>query len=306
MALKNPVLLAGLKTLLIAGLSSGALLLAAGVVVGESRATDLIAINQWLAKDIATQFSVAAGKSLSRAQKFGLLANVEAGSFDSLAAREFEVESTVKAVWLVDAPGSGSLRPVAKMEREGFDVSESQMGQLRTALDQAAKDGTAVRDLSTGLNAIVVRLGDRPRFVVLLGDESLFARASGGPLGEKWLLLQTNEDKTNSLLFESQPAGVQTIDFPSLDEVTRVVLEETPQQERVEFSTAFNTSQGRAFQISGVQAGIFGVSAIAISPLDQSVQFTGLLGQIAAGMTFVLVVLAMVLASLKKGKETSV
>lgn len=305
MTFQHPVLVAGLRTLLIAGLSSGSLLLASGVVVGESRSSDLIAINQWLAKDIATQFSVSAGKLLAKAQKFGSLANVEAGSFDALAMREFEAETSVKAVWLVDAPGSSGVRPVAKMERDGFDVSESQLELVRSLLENALKEGTSARSLSTGLSAIAVRLGDRPRLVVLLGDESLFARASGGPLGEKWMLLQANEDKTNTLLFESLPQvnsrssenSNSSFDFPNLDEVTRTVIEQTPKQERVEFSTMIYTASGAPFQISGVQTGVFGVIALSISPLNQSVEFTGLLGQMALGVTLLLAVLSMVFAS---------
>jgi hypothetical protein len=294
MKFQHSVLVAGIRTLLIAGISSGVLLLASGVIVGESRTSDLIAINQWLAKDIATQFSVGAGKLLARAQKFGSLANVEAGVFDSLALREFEFETSVKAVWLVDAPGAGGVRPVAKMERQGFDVSESQLVMVRTLLESALKEGTSARSLSSGLSAIAVRLGDRPRLVVLLGDDSLFSRANGGPLGEKWMLLQTNDDKTNSLLFESLPNFVGQAEFPSLNEVTRVVMEQTPKQERVEFSTLLHSESGTPFQISGVQTGVFGVIALAVSPLDRSVGFTGLLGQIALGATLILTIFSMV------------
>lgn len=305
MKFQHPVLVAGLRTLLVAGLSSGALLLAAGVVVGESRSSDLIAINQWLAKDIATQFSVAAGKLLSQAQKFGSLANVEAGSFDALALSEFEVERSVQAVWLVDAPGSAGVRPVAKMEREGFDVSESQLELMRPLLQSAMREGTSARSLSSGLSAVAVRLGDRPRLIVLLGDESLFSRASGGPLGEKWMLLQANEDKTNALLFESLPSSAGSNEFPSFAEVTRVVMEQTPQQERVEFSTMLRTDAGAPFQISGVQTGVFGVIALAVSPLDQSVSFTRLLGQIAFGATLILTIFSMVLSAVLNSRSNS-
>jgi hypothetical protein len=298
MKFQHPVLIAGLRTFFVAGLSSGALLFAAGVVVGESRSTDLIAINQWLAKDIATQFSVAAGKSLSQAQKFGSLANVEAGSFDTLAVREFEVETSVKAVWLVDAPGSSGVRPVAKLEREGFDVSESQLELVRSLLESALREGTSARDLSGGLSAIAVRLGDRPRMIVLLGEESLFSRASGGPLGEKWMLLQSNEDKTSTLLFESAPSSNVSLEFPNLDEVTRVLMEQTPKQERVEFSTMAQFANGVPFQVSGVQTGVFGVIALAVSPLDRSVGFTGLLGQIAIGVTLMLTALSIIVTML--------
>lgn len=302
MKLQHPVLMSGLRTLVVAGLSSGVLLLATGVVVGESRSTDLIAINQWLAKDIATQFVVAAGKSLAQAQKFGSLANAEAGSFDALAMREFEVEMSLKAVWLVDAPGIGGIRPVAKMERAGFEFSESQLGLVRTLLESAMRDGSSARDLDGGLRAIAVRLGDRPRLIVLLGDESLFARASGGPLGDKWMLLQANVDKTNALLFESAPKPNESFEFPNLDEVTRVVMEQTPQHERVEFSTMFKSSSGAPFQISGVQTGVFGVIALAVSPLDRSVDFTGLLGQIAIGVTLMLTLFSMLVAVLLNGR----
>jgi hypothetical protein len=303
MKFQHPILVAGLRTLLVAGLSSVALLFAAGVVVGESRSSDLIAINQWLAKDIATQFSVAAGKLLAQAQKFGSLANVEAGSFDALALREFEVERSVKAVWLVDAPGSAGVRAVAKMEREGFDVSESQLELMRPLLESALMEGTSARSLSSGLSAVAVRLGDRPRLIVLLGDESLFSRASGGPLGEKWMLLQANEDKTNALLFESVPSSTSSIEFPSFAEVMRVVMEQTPQQERVEFSTMLRTDAGAPFQISGVQTGVFGVIALAVSPLDRSVSFTGLLGQIAFGATLILTILSMVLSAILNSRS---
>jgi hypothetical protein len=182
------------------------------------------------------------------------------------------------------------------MEREGFDVSESQLELVRTLLESALKDGTSARSLSGGQSAVAVRLGDRPRLIVLLGDESLFSRASGGPLGEKWMLLQANEDKTNALLFESLPSSSGSVEFPSFSEVTRVVKEQTPQQERVEFSTMLRSEIGAPFQISGVQTGVFGVIALAVSPLDRSVGFTGLLGQIALGTTLILTVLSMVLS----------
>ncbi|MBN8540224.1 MAG: hypothetical protein J0L82_07550 [Deltaproteobacteria bacterium] len=304
MKVQHPVLLAGLRTLLVAGLSSAAVVLAAGMVVGESRSSDIIAINQWLAKDIATQFSVAAGKLLAQAQKFGSLVNVEAGSFDTLAVREFEVERAVKAVWLVDAPGSGGVLPVAKMEREGFDVSESQRELLRSVLESALTEGTSARSLSGGLSAVAVRLGDRPRLILLLGDESLFSRAAGGPLGEKWMLLQANEDKTNDLLFESLPSSSRNVEFPSFAEVTRVVKEQTPKQERVEFSTLLHSETGAPFQISGVQTGVFGVIALAVSPLDRSVGFTGLLGQIAFGITLSLTILWMLLSAILLARST--
>jgi hypothetical protein len=304
MKVQHPVLLAGLRTLLVAGLSSAAVVLAAGMVVGESRSSDIIAINQWLAKDIATQFSVAAGKLLAQAQKFGSLVNVEAGSFDTLAVREFEVERAVKAVWLVDAPGSGGVLPVAKMEREGFDVSESQRELLRSVLESALTEGTSARSLSGGLSAVAVRLGDRPRLILLLGDESLFSRAAGGPLGEKWMLLQANEDKTNDLLFESLPSSSGNVEFPSFAEVTRVVKEQTPKQERVEFSTLLHSETGAPFQISGVQTGVFGVIALAVSPLDRSVGFTGLLGQIAFGITLSLTILWMLLSAILLARST--
>lgn len=304
MKVQHPVLLAGLRTLLVAGLSSAAVVLAAGMVVGESRSSDIIAINQWLAKDIATQFSVAAGKLLAQAQKFGSLVNVEAGSFDTLAVREFEVERAVKAVWLVDAPGSGGVLPVAKMEREGFDVSESQRELLRSVLESALTEGTSARSLSGGLSAVAVRLGDRPRLILLLGDESLFSRAAGGPLGEKWMLLQANEDKTNDLLFESLPSSSRNVEFPSFAEVTRVVKEQTPKQERVEFSTLLHSETGAPFQISGVQTGVFGVIALAVSPLDRSVGFTGLLGQIAFGITLMLTILWMLLSAILLARST--
>lgn len=279
----SPVLKSMAKAFVVASVCTFAIVFVAGVVIGEERRAEQASINQWLAKDLASQFSAAGTRSLARAQKFGLLSNVEAGSFSSLASREFEVDTSVKAVWLIDAPGEDNLAPLARLERPGFDLSEEQLRELKSVLAEATQQSTSVRPLGAGLTAVAVRLGDRPRLVVVLGDESLFARASGGPTGERWLLIQRAQDGTGRVLFESESTKEKSASFPSLADIERVLIEESPSQERAEFSTTVDTSSGPFF-VSGMQTGLFGVLAIAMTPMDRSVEFLQLLGRLGLGL----------------------
>ncbi len=278
----SPVLKSMAKSFVVAAICAAGIVFMTGVIVGEERRAEQSSVNEWLARDLATQFSAAGSRTLARAQKYGLLANADAGSFDSLASREFEVDTSVKAVWMIDAPGEASLAPLSRLERTGFDLSDDQANVLKSALSEAARNATSVRQLGAGLTAVAVRLGDRPRFVVLMGDESLFARAAGGPLGERWMLVQRTQDGTGRVLYESdsQEGGVS---FPTLSEVERALFEESPSQERAEFSTTIESASG-PFYISGMQSGMFGVVAVAMTPVDRSVEFTQLLARLAVGL----------------------
>lgn len=278
----TPVLKSMAKSFLAAAVSAIGIVFMTGVIVGEERRAEQTASNQWLARDLATQFSVAGSRTLARAQKYGLLSNVEAGSFDGLASREFEIDTSVKAVWMIDFPGESNLLPMARLERPGFDLSEDQTSGIRGLLAEAARNATSVRQIGSGLSAVAVRLGDRPRFIVLMGDDSLFARAAGGPFGEHWMLVQRSQDGTGRVLYESD-AGSSATSFPTLSEVERALVEESPSQERAEFSTTIDSASG-PFYLSGMQTGMFGVVAIAMTPLDRSIGFTELLAKLALGL----------------------
>lgn len=282
----SPVLKSMGKSFLVAASCAAGIVFMTGVIVGEERRAEQSAANQWLARDLATQFSAAGSRTLARAQKYGLLANVEAGSFEALASREFEVDTSVKAVWMIDAPGETSLVPLSRLERAGFDLSEDQTNGIRAVLAEAAKNATSVRQVGSGLTAVAVRLGDRPRFIIVMGDDSLFARASGGPLGERWMLVQRTEDGTGRVLYESDADTGEAV-FPTLSEVERTLFEESPSQERAEFSTTVESAAG-PFYISGMQTGIFGVVAVAMTPMDRSIAFTQYLGKLALGLVVAL------------------
>ncbi len=293
MSFGRTVLRPSLLTLLISAFSSLVLVAIVTLVFGETRLTESIQLNQWLARDIASQFSGVATQTLARAQKYGALVRAESGSFDALAQREFEADSSLRAVWVLDATGAGPLRPVAKMERAGFVVEDSQTEGVRRLTDLAIQNGSAMRGVSPGLSAVALKLGDLPRTILLFTDESLFARASGGPWGDKWILMAPSQDRTEAVLSEATSELKEGVEFPSFDEISRLVSAETPAQERGEFSSEIQAANGAAFQVSGVQTGAFGIMAIAVTPLASSFGRVDLLLQIALGVAVSISLLVM-------------
>lgn len=293
MSFVRTVLRPSLWTLLISTLSTLVFVAIVTVVVGETRLTESVQLNQWLARDIASQFSGVATQALARAQKYGGFVRSESGSFDVLAQKEFESDSSLKAVWVLDATGAGPLQPIAKLERPGFLIDGPPTENVRRLTDLAIKDGSAMRGISPGLNAVALKIGDLPRTVLLFTDESLFAKASGGPWGDKWLLMAPSLDRTEAVLSEATSELKEGAEFPSFDEISRLVMGETPAQERSEFSIELKASSGAAFQVSGVQTGAFGIMAVAVTPLEGSFGRVELLVQIAFGVAVSISLMAM-------------
>lgn len=294
-----------LQAFVIAGLAVAGLMLAVSVVVGEARLSEAVSLNQWLARDIASQFTGVAARELARAQKFGELVRRESGSFDQLAQKEFDLDPSLKAVWVLDAVGSGPVQPLAKLEREGFKIAEAQSESVRRLTDLAIEHGSSARGILPSLNAIALKLGDMPRTVVLFFDESLFSRASGGPWGDKWLLLGPSPDRTEAVLAEATSELKEGTVFPSFDEISRLVTAQNPAQERAEFTSEMIASNGAAFQISGVQTGAFGVVAVAVTPLENAFSSTALMVKLAVGIALTIAFVVMLIQTLRFRRNAS-
>jgi hypothetical protein len=293
------VLRPGILALLIAGLSAAALVLATTVVIGEARLLDAKSLNQWLARDIASQFTGVATRTLARAQKFGDLVRRESGTFDAPAKREFDLDPSLKAIWVLDATGAGPLQPVARLERDGFTLLEAQTESVRRLTDSAIEQGSAAQGITQGLSAVALKLGDMPRTVVLFTDESIFSRASGGPWGDKWMLLAPSLDRTEAVLIEATSQLRESVAFPSFDEISRLVKAQNPAEARTEFSSEMIAANGAAFQVSGVQTGAFGVMAVAVTPLEGISSSASLLFKLAAGIAISISILVMLLQALR-------
>lgn len=306
MSIMKSVVRPSFAAFVIAGSSAAAIVFAATVVVGEARLGDAVALNQWLARDIASQFTGVATRSLARAQKFGELVRRESGSFDPQAKREFDLDPNLKAVWILDASGSGPLQPVARLERDGFTLADAAQNEnVRRLTDSAIEKGSAAHGISPGLSAVAVKLGDVPRTVVLFSDESIFSRASGGPWGDKWMLMTPSLDRTESVLTEATSELREGIGFPTFDEISRLVTAQNPANERTEFSTEITASSGSSFQVSGVQTGAFGVVAVAVTPLEGLFVSTNLLFKIAAGIAVSIALIVMLIQLLRLRKNAS-
>lgn len=288
-----------LLTLIIAVLSTAVLVFVISIVAGEARTSDLVTLNQWLARDVASQFSQVATKAMARAQKFGELVRRESGTFDSGARREFDAESDLKAVWVLDVAGEGPIQPLARMDREGFALPENQAETVRQLTETAVLHGSAARGLGGSLSALAMKLGDMPRAIVLFSDEAFFQRASGGPWGDKWLLLAPSADQAASVVMEATSELRQGVAFPSVDEILRVVKAETPTQERTEFTGEVQAANGGVFQVSGIQTGAFGVLAVAVTPLDGAPLSMGLLIKIALGVAVSFSLLVMLIQTVR-------
>ncbi len=305
MKFTQTVLRPSLLALLIAGTSAAALVAAATVIVGEARLGDAVALNQWLARDIASQFTGVASRSLARAQKFGNLVRRESGTFDAAAQRDFDLDPSLKAVWVLDASGAGPIQPLARLERDGFTISEPQFENIRRLTDAAIASGSAAQGVVPGISAVALKLGDMPRTVLLFSDESVFARANGGPWGDKWMLLSPALDKTEAVLIEATSELRDGTDFPSFDEISRVVTAQNPARERSEFTSEMIATNGAAFQISGVQTGAFGVIAVAVTPLEGLFNSTGELLKIALGIAVSVSLLVMLFQSVRYRRRLS-
>jgi hypothetical protein len=85
------------------------------------------------------------------------------------------------------------------------------------------------------------------------------------------------------VLYESESALGKSANFPSLGDIEHVLIEESPSEERAEFSTTVDSASG-PFLVSGMQTGVFGVLAIVMTPIDRSVEFVRLLGQLGLGL----------------------
>lgn len=288
-----------LITFLLTGTACIILVFIVSMVIGESKMNDVIALNQWLARDIASQFSGVAGRMLSRTQKFASFVRAETGTFEAGAQKEFETDSSLKAVWVLDATGAGPLQPLAHFQRDGFSVNEVQTEIVRRLVDAAVLQGAAARGVAPGLSAVALKVGDMPRTVLLFFDEAIFARANGGPWGDKWLLLAPSADRTEAVLVESTSELRDGVEFPSFDEISRSVTSETPTQERSEFTTEVVAASGGTFQVSGVQTGIFGVMAVAVTPLENSFAEISLLLKLAVGVSLSFSLLVMLLQMLR-------
>lgn len=298
MNFRSKVLKPGFLTLVIALLSTSLLVFLASAYFGEARLGDAIALNQWLARDVASQFSGQASRNLAQAQKFGALVRAETGGFDVSAQREFDADIGLKAVWVLDATGSGPLQPIARMERPGFTLQPAQAEIVRRLTDLAIQSGASARGLSSGLSAIAVKLGDLPRTILVFTDESFFSRASGGPWGDKWFLISPSHDQTEAVLAEATSELRADVTYPDFSEIARLIVAETPAQERTEFSSEID-SNGRSFQISGVQTGAFGVMAVAITPLEESFGPLETLFKIAFGIALGVSLLVMLFQALR-------
>lgn len=304
MANKKLIVKDGLRTLLISGLSTGILIFFVSVLSREAKVTELLQINQWLARDIASQFTGAASRTLAQAQKFAAWVQPESGSFETRAQSEFENDQSLKAVWVVDIGGVGPVQPLARLDRAGFSIDEKSNDGIRRLLDIALKNGAGAQGISATLNAVAIKTGDRPRAVVLFFDESFFARASGGPFGDKWYLLAPSADKTESVLVEAVSELRTDVQYPSFDEIAAFVAAETPAQERTEFSREVTASTGDRFQLSGVATGAYGVVAVVVTPFSAPVLETPLLLQIAFGVSLLITALVVLWKVLRSPKNT--
>jgi hypothetical protein len=278
------------RTFCVGALCTAGTILMAGIILGDEHRAEQKSMGVWLAKDLASQFSIAAARSLARAQKFGHLSSVESESFGSLAEKEFELETTLQAVWLLDSPGEAELEPLSRLERTGFHLSVDQSRELKVALNEATQQATAIRGLGAGLTAVAIRLGDRPRLVATIGDDSLFSRAAGGPTGQHWLFVQRSLDGRAQVLFESESSNkIDRVHFPLAD-LSKVLFSQSPAEERAEYSTTVSSDSGPLF-ISAFRTGIFDVAAVTVASLDRSYDSLRVLGHLGLGlvvmMTFV-------------------
>ncbi|CAN5703488.1 hypothetical protein BH10BDE1_BH10BDE1_02440 [soil metagenome] len=298
---KGMVLKPSLQALIVAGLAATALAFGVSMLASETRLNEMVSLNQWLARDIASQFSGVASQALGRAQKFGALVRRESGTFDAGAQREFDADPLLKAVWILDATGSGPLQPLAKIERDGFTIAEPQVEGVRRLIEAAIRDGSAARGIIPGVNAIALKVGDMPRTVLLFSDETLFSRASGGPWGEKWMLMAPSADRTESVLVEATSELKEGVQFPSFEEISRFVTSQSPTEERSEFSSEIVAASGSQFQISGVRTGAFGVIAVAVTPLENSARAANvsLAMRLAMGIAIALSLLVMLVQTLR-------
>ena len=110
--------------------------------------------------------------------------------------------------------------------------------------------------------------------------------------------MSPSHDQTEAVLAEATSEIRTDLAFPSFSEISRLIVAETPAQERTEFSNEI-TSSGQSFQVSGVQTGAFGVMAVAITPLDVSALGIETLFKVAFGIAIGISLLVMLIQSIR-------
>ncbi|MDX9730440.1 MAG: hypothetical protein RBT63_01600 [Bdellovibrionales bacterium] len=290
---ERPVLRPSLLAFSAAATAATVLMIASAITFGEQKLNETVAINQWLARDVASQFAGVSDRLIASAKRFVERVSPESGAFDGMARFEFEAHQGLKAVWVLDATGAAVPNPLGRLERDGFALTDVQAGMVARLVETAVVEGVGVAGLSAELNVVAAKIGDLPRAVLLFFDETMFIQlgggsASGGPLGDKWVLMKPAADQTEAVLYESQVEQPSANRFPSFDEISRIVIEQSPIQERSEFSTEFNAATGAVYQVSGVRTGAFGVMAVAISPLENSFSSLSVLARVAFGVVIVI------------------
>lgn len=264
------------------------LVIAGSVLVGEVRMDDAIQLNQWLARDIASQFSAQGARYLAKAQRYGALTRMDRSGFDTAAEREFAIDTTdggdipLQAIYLYDA---GAANPLAKLEKPDAAPTADRALAYGELAEGAIRDGVGVESYPEGMTAFALKLGDAPKVLVMITSEPLIARASGGPRGEKWMLLAAGPKTPPKILREATAERISHSEFPNLDDVRKFFAAENPAGERTEFSHDYTTDAGVSFRLTGIQTGVFGVTALAISPVDNSFTFLATLAQIGIGIS---------------------
>lgn len=314
----------GLFLLLVVATAATAFM--AMVVVGEDNLHELKAGNQWLVRDLAQQFSQQSAKSLQLLNRIGTML-VASGSgddggtvggvstFSSEVRREFELDSSIKGLYLYDP---SSAEPLSRLEKPGMvlaaganagTTASSATGNsatgnsatgnsatkiaLKELVDQTVQKVQGLRLIGAGLSAMAVRLGELPRVLVLVFDGAAMMKADGGPNGEKWMILA--DDRT--ALFEGQAdAGVS---YPPTAEIAEISKSENPAGERSEWSKEWQATNGSMYQIDAIQTGFAGVSALALVPIDQSSKYLPFLLQMSLGVSFLLTALVFFFRSVR-------
>lgn len=279
--------------------AAGFVLAAAAVVVGEVRLTDLKQSNRWLAVDIASQFSVEGARLLAKAQRYGSLLRADLSGFEPAAEKEFAVDTMagradeLQGVYVF---ATGASEPLARLQKAGFELSETQARTIADLSEKAMSDGSGVGVLDDSTTAFALKLGDSSRVLVMVSASSLMTRAIGGPLGEKWMLLTGGGKAEATVLKEATSVrpGAADVRFPSLSDLRAVLL--APSAPQTEFSMDLTTEAGQTYHVTSVQTGAFNVSALAISPVENSFQFLILLTQMAVGFSILVGILLSLLS----------
>lgn len=287
-------------------LASIAIAFSSYVVLGEDSVSRVKGASQWLAKDLAQQFTFQAGRALTLVTRLGERTVLSSQSGASLLSpdmrRDLENDPHVHALYLFEGP---SERPIAKIEKDGLTLRPEQLARLKPTLEAALRSGRSfagAKDLrvdgagSTGVSILAVRLGDTPRVLVLTFDETLFSRPIGGPLGEQWLLM--TEDR--SVLVRSQDEGAGLLE----SEISALAQTQNPTGDRADWSKEFLSPSGRKYQIDAVQTGLFGVTAIVTAPMSESSKAIQTLLYLSLGISTTITLLWVLIATLLTRRQT--